>query len=57
VPSAASDAYGPLDVRTFGAKGDGMNDDSAAIQQAIDKAQQESGSHITEQCHGCFHGA
>jgi polygalacturonase len=39
-PAAFADAWARGDVRAFGAVGDGQTDDTAAIQKAVDTAQQ-----------------
>lgn len=45
---------GPLDVRWFGAKADGVNDDTAAIQLALDEAFRMRGLAVVEACPNCI---
>lgn len=40
------DASRPIDVRSFGARGDGVNDDRGAIQRAIDTAHANGGGEV-----------
>jgi polygalacturonase len=44
--AAGTPAAGSYDVRTFGARGDGKSDDTAAVQAAIDRCSSAGGGHL-----------
>jgi polygalacturonase len=46
LPSAAADAAGVYDVRAFGGKGDGLANDTAAINEAIAAADKAGGGRV-----------
>lgn len=45
-PGESIDANGPLNVRDFGAVGDGETDDTAAFQQALEQAAADGGNRV-----------